>query len=56
MGGFAEGNKTSWLDLSKYSKFFNVTTEEVVQRIMNVVALRTTFLEDLAGRKDLYGT
>lgn len=45
----------SYLKLDNYSKYFNVTTEEVVQRVLSVVTMRETFLEDLAGRLDLYG-
>ncbi|PJF17721.1 Protein YIPF [Paramicrosporidium saccamoebae] len=48
-------SQPSYFKLDNYSKYFNVTTEEVVQRVMSVVTMRESFLEDLAGRLDLYG-
>lgn len=44
-----------WLQLERYSKYFSVTTEEVIQRIINAATLRGTFLEDFTSRPDLFG-
>lgn len=47
---------TTWVQLDRYTKYFNVTTEEVIQRIINAATLRKTFLEDFTGRPDLFGS
>lgn len=46
----------NWLpQLDNYSKYFNVTTEEIQIRLRLTLLLKDTFLEELAGRLDFYG-
>lgn len=51
-----DASVSSWLpQLDNYSKYFNVTTEEVQVRLRLTLLLKDTFLEELAGRLDFYG-
>ena len=49
------GSKSSWLNLNHYSKYFNVTTEDVQERLRSSLMMDGTFLERLNGRLDFYG-
>lgn len=49
---FAENE---WFQVEKYIRFFNVTTEEVMARIIATVTLQRGLLDELSSRPDLYG-
>ena len=53
--GFGLGVKPSWTNLNFYTKYFNVTTEEVRERLQSGLLADGTFLEKLNGRMDFYG-
>lgn len=53
--GFGLGTKSSWLNLTYYTKYFNVTTEEVKERLLSAALIDGSFLEKLNGRMDFYG-
>lgn len=53
--GFGLGAKPGWANLNFYTKYFNVTTAEVHERLRSAATADAAFLEKLNGRLDFYG-
>lgn len=53
--GFGLGVKPSWSNLNFYTKYFDVTTDDLKQRLAMAAMADATFLEKLNGRLDFYG-
>lgn len=53
--GFGLGIKPNWNNFNYYTKYFNVTSTEVQQRIVSAAMADGLFLEKLNGRLDFYG-
>lgn len=47
--------KPGWTNLNYYTKYFNVTTEEIKDRLQSGLTADGAFLEKLNGRMDFYG-
>ncbi len=53
--GFGLTEKQNWTNLNYYAKYFNVTTDEVKERLVLASKADSNFLETLNGRMDYYG-